>query len=187
MIETVLAFLSSGPIGALIGGVLGVMNRRNDIELKRLDVGLERDRFAHQQAMRAVDLQQTQAEAEGKRAVAVLEGEAASEAARLAAVASAQAADRVSGDQLREAGWFGRFILILTTFIQALVRPVLTTGLVGVALWLGLELLWMLRAHGWNELQAAERKDLALQSLAWVFAQASACVQYWMVSRGTGK
>jgi hypothetical protein len=65
------------------------------------------------------------------------------------AIARAQASDRVSADQMREAGPWGRFLLVTGLFIQTLVRPVLTTALVGVALWMGIELLWMLRAKTW--------------------------------------
>lgn len=187
MVETVLAFLGSGPIGALIGGVLGYFNRKNDIELKRMDIDLEKGRWQHQAAIRLADLDQVKAEASGRREVAQLEGEASAETARMEAIARAQATDRVSPDQMKAAGKVGRFLLVLTTVVQSLVRPVLTAALVGVALWMGIELLWVLRTKSWASMEVSAQKEVALQALSWVMAQASACIQYWMVSRGTGK
>lgn len=185
--EWILALLGSGPVGALIGGVLGYFNRKNDIELKRMDIDLEKGRWTHQAAMRMADLEQVKAEAAGKREVAQVEGEASAEVARMEAVARAQAVDRATADQMKAAGKWGRALLVFGNFVQTLVRPMLTTALVGVALWMGLELLWMLRAKTWNVITPTEQKELAFQALSWVMAQASACIQYWMVSRGTGK
>lgn len=182
----ILALLASGPVGTLIGGVLGYLNRKHDLEAKRIDVELEKGRWGHQLALRAADLQQVQAEAAGRKDVAVVEGEASAERARLEAIAKAQAVDRINPDQMRAAGSW-RFLLVWATFAQSIVRPMLTTALVGVALWIGLELLWLVRAKSWSSMPLPDQKELAMQALGWVFTQASASVQYWMVSRGTGK
>lgn len=187
MISEILVLLGSGPVGALIGGVLGYYNRKTDLELKRIDMEQERSKWSHEVTLRQADLEQVKAEAAGRREVAQIEGEASAETARMEAVARAQASDRVTAAELKAAGKWGRALLVTGTFLQVMVRPVLTTALVGVALWMGLELLWMLRAKTWGTLAPTEQKELALQALSWVMAQASACIQYWMVSRGTGK
>ena len=187
MIAEWLTFLGSGPVGAIIGGGLAIWNRRADLQAKLADQKHEQAKWGHEAALRQADLEQVKAEAAGRREVAQIEADASAEAARLQAVAQAQAADRVGADTLREAGPVGRALLVCSMFLQTLVRPVLTTALVGVALWMGMELLWLLRAKTWGAITPAEQRELALQALSWVMAQASACVQYWMVSRGTGK
>jgi hypothetical protein len=187
MITEILALLGSGPVGALIGGVLGYYNRKTDLAIKQLDHEQERAKWGHEVSLRGMDLEQVKAESAGKREVAQIEGEASAETARMEAIARAQASDRVSADTLKAAGKWGRFLLVTGQFIQTLVRPLLTSALVGVALWIGLELLWLLRAKTWGTIAPTEQKEMALQALSWVMAQASACIQYWMVSRGTGK
>ena len=187
MIDMVLAVLGSGPIGALVGGVLGYFNRKIDLEAKRIDVQLERDRWTHEAAMRQVDLEQTKAEADGMRAVKQIEADGIVEAARMQAIAQAQAADRPSADVFREAGSWGRGVLVLVTALQSVIRPLLTVALIGAALWLNLELLMLLRGQTWAKLQSLEQRDLALEALRWTMAQASMAASYWFVSRGTGK
>ena len=185
--EVIMAVLGSGPIGALIGGVFGYFNRKTDLEAKRIDAQLERDRWGHETSMRQLDLEQTKAEADGQRAVKQLEADAAAEIARVGAIAQSQASDKVSAEVFREAGGWGKFVLVMVTALQALIRPVLTVLLVGTALWLNLELLLMLRGDTWASLKPIEQRDLALEAFRWTMAQASMCVSYWMVSRGTGK
>lgn len=187
MMEVVSAILGSGPIGALVGGLLGYFNRRIDLEAKRIDVQLERDRWAHQAAMRQVDLEQTKAEADGMRAVKQIEADGLAEAARLQAIAQAQAADRVPADVFREAGGWGRGVLVLVTALQSIIRPLLTVALIGTALWLNLELLMLLRGQTWARLEPLQQRDLALEALRWTMAQGSMAASYWFVSRGTGK
>lgn len=187
IVDIVMAVLGSGPIGALIGGVLGYYNRKTDLELKRLDLEQEKARWGHEVNLRQMDLEQVKAEAAGKREVAQIEGEATAEAARMNAVAAAQAADRVNVDVFKAAGKWGRGVLVLVSALQSLVRPVLTVLLVGTALWLNVELLMLLRGKTWAALSAIEQRDLALEALRWTLTQATVCVSYWMVSRGTGK
>lgn len=187
MLTEILAILGSGPIGAIIGGGLAYLNRKTDLEKQRLDHAHEQARWGHDAAMRGLDLEQTRAEAAGRREVAIIEGEATAEAARLAAVAQAQASDRVGADELAAAGRFGRWLLVLVVFVQRIIRPLLTAALVGVALWLNIELLMLIRGETWAALPVGSRRDIALQALAWTTAQASACIQYWMVARGTGR
>lgn len=187
MITEIIALLSSGPIGALIGGGLAIWQRRNDLEAKRIDNEHERNRWVHELGLREWDLKQVQAEAAGRREVAVIEGDARAEVSRNEAIARAQAADRITADELRAAGKWGRFFLAFTLIIQRLVRPLLTVTLVGTALWLNVELLLLIRGRTWSGLQPQQQLELGMQALAWATGQASAVVQYWFVSRGTGK
>lgn len=187
MTEIIMAILGSGPIGALVGGVLGYFNRKIDLQAKQIDAQLERDRWTHDAAMRQVDLEQTKAEADGMRAVKQIEADGMVEAARMAAIAQAQASDRPSADVFREAGSWGRGVLVLVTALQSVVRPLLTMLLIGTALWLNIELLMLLRGQTWARLDALEQRDLALEALRWTTTQASVVVGYWFVSRGTGK
>lgn len=187
MITEIIALLSSGPIGALIGGGLAIWQKRNDLEAKRIDNAHERDRWTHELGLREWDLKQVQAEAAGRREVAVIEGESRAEVARQEAIARAQASDRITADELRAAGKWGRGFLAATLIIQRLVRPLLTVALVSTALWLNVELLLLIRGKTWTGLQPQQQLELGMQALAWATGQASAVVQYWFVSRGTGK
>jgi hypothetical protein len=187
MMEVIGAILGSGPIGALVGGVLGYFNRKIDLQAKQIDAQLERDRWAHQAAMRQVDLEQTKAESDGMRAVKQIEADGMVEAARMQAIAQAQAADRPSADVFAQAGGWGRGVLVFVTALQSVIRPLLTVALIGAALWLNLELLMLLRGQTWVKLAPTEQRDLALEALRWTMAQASMAASYWFVSRGTGK
>lgn len=186
MIE-ILSILGSAPFGALIGGLLGIWNRKVDVENMRLDQEHERGRWTHEAMLRDKDLQQANIEAAGRRDVALQEKEGTIEVARMEAIARAQAADRVDPQLFKASGKFGKFFLVLLTFFQGIIRPLLTVALVGTALWINLELILLLRGKTWGTLDAKLQLEISMLAINWTTGQASACIQYWMVSRGTGK
>lgn len=176
MIAAILAILGSSTVGTLIGGVFAFLNRKADIEAKRLD-------NEHALALRRADLEIAQAEAHGKLQVAVVETDGAIESARMVAIGQANAADALAADQIKAAGRWGGLLLVLTDVLRRIIRPGITIALVGAALALN----WMLierLAITWPTLTPAQQLDAAMQAFAWITGQASMVLGYWFISRG---
>lgn len=169
MLAALLAILSSSTVGTIVGGVIGWFNRRTDLQSKQLDQAHERARWASELAAKDKDLQIMQAELAGKREVAVVEGQAKVEQSAYAAMAAAFEADSAPStgpmDSLRKS-----------------VRPILTYVLVGSALLVNGVLTWLMLRY-WSALDEETRKQLVLGGVAWIMAQASACIGFWFVSR----
>jgi hypothetical protein len=105
MIAALLSLLGSSAVGSLIGGVFAFLNRKTDLDLKRLE-------FEHSLALRRADLEMVQAEAAGRLQVAVVEAEGAVESARMASIGQTQAADALDAAQIRAAGKWGWLLVI---------------------------------------------------------------------------
>lgn len=176
MIAAILSILGSSAVGTLIGGVFALLNRKADIEGKRLD-------NEHALALRRADLEIAQAEAQGRLQVAVVEADGAIESSRMVAIGQANAADALAADQIKAAGKWGGLFLVLTDVLRRLIRPGITIALVGAALVLN----WMLidrLANTWPVLTPAQQLDAAMQAFAWITGQASMVLGYWFISRG---
>lgn len=180
MISAILALLGSSAVGSLIGGVFAFLNRKVDLEAKRLD-------HDHELGLRKADMELARLEADGKLQVAVVEADGITEAARMAAIGQAHTADALDAKTIRAAGRTGGLLLVLTDVFRRLIRPVITVALVGAAVYLN----WMLierLGEGWNMLTTDQQFDAAMQAFAWITGQASAVLGYWFVSRGnTGR
>lgn len=176
MISAILALLGSSAVGSIIGGVFAFLNRKADIEAKRLDHG-------HELELRRADMELARLEAEGKLQVAMVEADGAAEAARMAAIGQAHQADALDAAQIKAAGKTGGLLLVLTDVFRRLIRPVITVALVGASVWLNWVLIERM-GHGWANLSPAQQYDAAMQAFAWITGQASAVLGYWFVSRG---
>lgn len=183
MISAILSILGSSAFGSLIGGVFAFLNRKSDLEAKKLDLDHERGRWAHELVVRDKDIEFAKVEAAARKDVAVVEGEASMNVARFAAIAAAQAADRVNADEIKAAGKLG-WLLVVTSAALRLVRPVATVILAGAALYINILLVNKLVA-AWPSLTPAQQLDSAMQAFAWVTGQASAALGYWFVARGS--
>lgn len=179
MIEALLSLLGSSAIGSLIGGAFAWLNRKTDLQAKALDQQLERDKMAHQLAVRGADLEIAKTEAAGRSDVAMIEGEAKTEAARLAALATTQEADRLAADEIRAAGAWG-WLLVLVEALRRLIRPVATVALAACAITISVHLILELQAA---KPDTAQTIDLAKTAMQWVYCQAGAALSYWFVSR----
>jgi hypothetical protein len=177
MIAALLSLLGSSAVGSLIGGVFAFLNRKTDLELKRLE-------FEHSLALRRADLELVQAEAAGRLQVAVVEAEGAVESARMASIGQTQAADALDAAQIRAAGKWG-WLLVISDAVRRFIRPAITVALVGAALYLNWVLLERLGGPTWLSLTREQQYDAGMQAFAWVTGQASAVVGYWFVSRGS--
>lgn len=185
MIAALLSLLGSSAVGSIIGGLFAFLNKKSDLDAKRIDLEHEANRWAHELSLRDKDLEYAKVEAKAKQDVAVVEGEATIEAARFTAIAASQQADKITADEINAAGQY-KWLLVLGSAMRAWIRPLATVILVGAAVYLNSLLLAKL-TEGWDQLPLDKRYEAAMQAFAWVTGQASAVLSYWFVSRGTGK
>jgi hypothetical protein len=179
----ILSLLGSSAVGSIIGGLFAFLNRKTDLESKKLDYLHEQSRWGHEVALRDKDIALAQAEAHGRKEVAIIEAEGEFEAARMQAVGLAQAGDRVSSEEIQAAGKLGWLYVLVGVFNKS-IRPLATVIVVGAALYLNLMMLQAL-IDRWPDLAAPERVKLATEALAWLCGQASIIISYWFVSRGS--
>jgi hypothetical protein len=181
MLEILSAVFGSSAVGSLIGGLFALMNRKTDLEAKRIDNQLERDRMANALAIRGADLDIAKAEAAGRSDVAMIEGDAQVESARFSAVAAAHEADRLGADEIKAAGWWS-WLLVLVESLRRAIRPVATIALTACALTISITLVMQLQAA---QLGVEQTIDLGKMAINWVFFQAGGTVSYWFVMRPT--
>lgn len=186
MISIILAFLGSSGFGSILGGIMGFLNRKVDLEQKRLELVHEKDKWTHELELRQADLEQVKAEAAGKREVAVVEGESAIETARMVAIGVAQAADKLDADELKAAGWWG-WTLVLSDAFRRFIRPGATIALLIGTLYIDYLLIEKLTGSDWATLTPADRLETTKQAIAWISGQTATCLSYWFVSRGSSK
>lgn len=185
MISAILSLLGSSAVGSIIGGIFAFLNRKADIEAKKLEQAHEQARWSHDANMRDKDLAIAQAEAQGKKEVAIIEGEAMVGAAQLKAIADVQVAERITAEEITAAGKLG-WLFVLTSVFTKLIRPVLTVAVGAASLYLN----WIVIGHlteGWASMDKAQQMEVGMQAFSWVTAQASMMFGYWFVSRGVGK
>lgn len=185
MIAALLSLLGSSAIGSLIGGVFAFLNRKTDIEVKRLELDHEKDKWLHELEVRKSDLDIAQAEAKGNLDVAIAEGNAAFDMARMQTIAGVQVAEKITAEEITAAGRLG-WLFVLASVFNKLIRPVLTVLLAFAALYLNWLMIDKLVEH-WPKMDATRQFEAGMQAFAWVTAQASTAFAYWFVSRGTGK
>ncbi len=185
MITAILSLLGSSAFGSIIGGVMAFLNKKTDIDSKRIDLEHEKSRWAHDLLIRDKDLEYAKVEAAGRKEVAIVEGDSATEAARFAAIAQSHAADTFSAEALRAAGK-NRWMLVLGSAMRSWIRPVLTVVLATAAIYLNFALIGKL-TEVWPTLDKAQQYELGMQAFAWVTGQAAACISYWFVSRGSSR
>lgn len=185
MIAGLLSIFGSSAFGSLLGGLFALLNRKTDLEAKRLDLEHEARRWTHDLAVKDKDLEYAKIEAAGRKDVAVVEGDATIESARMAAIAATQAADQVGAAEIVAAGKAG-WMLVCALTLNKLIRPFATIVLCAMAAYINWLLIDRL-VTDWPNLNATQRYDAAMQAFAWITGQASAALGYWFVSRGTGK
>lgn len=186
MIALLLTFLSSSGFGSILGGFMGYFNRKVDLQQKVLDLAHEKDKWAHELALREADLKQVAAEAAGKREVAVIEGDASIETARMVAISATQAADKLDPEELKQAGWWS-WTLVLADAFRRFIRPGATVVLLAGAIYLNYLMIEKVLSADWAGMTIEQRYALGKDAIAWVCSQASAALSYWFVSRGSAK
>jgi hypothetical protein len=185
MITAILSLLGSSAFGSIIGGIFAFLNKKSDLDVKRMELDHEKDRWAHDLVSRDKDIEYAKTEAQGRHDVAVVEGDASIETARMNAIAQSQAADTLDANTLKAAGKY-RWMLVVGGAMRACIRPVLTVIIAGASIYLNWLLIGRL-VEAWPTLSQAQQYDMGMQAFAWVTGQASAVIGYWFVSRGSGK
>lgn len=185
MIAAIISLLGSSAVGSLLGGFFAWLNKRTDIEVKRMDLEQEQKRWAHELQLRESDLRVMEAELSAKKDIAVVEGDARVEAARMKAIADTQLADQVTAAEIREAGKWG-WLLTWALAFNKLIRPTATVLLTLAALALNGLLVWKL-VSTWNGLNPTQQFEMGSQAFSWITGQAAAVLSYWFVSRGSAK
>lgn len=185
MITAILSLFGSSAFGSIIGGLMAFLNKKSDIDVKRIDLEHEKSRWAHDLLVRDKDLEYAKVEASGRKDVAIIEGDSSMEAARFAAIAQSHTADVISADELKAAGK-NRWMLVLGSAMRSWIRPVLTIVLSTAAIYLNFMLIEKL-TDVWPTLDKTQQYEMGMQAFAWVTGQAAACISYWFVSRGSSK
>jgi hypothetical protein len=177
-----ISLLGSSAVGSILGGIFGWLNRKSDMEMKRLEFEHERAKWANDSLMRDKDIAYAKVEAEGRKDVAVAEAEGVATAAQMTAIAEAQKADQITAEDIKAAGAWG-WLVALALALNKFVRPVLTVILCYSAIkvnWMVIEFF----TNGWTTMTESQQYDAGMQAFAWVTGQASAVIGYWFVSRG---
>lgn len=185
MISAILSLLGSSAVGSILGGIFAFLNRKADLEVKRMELQHETARWQHDLAVKDKDLEYARAEAQGRKDVAMIEGEADMETARFAAIGAAHQADRVTAEELQAAGKM-RWMLVLASLVNKLIRPAATVILASAAVYLNMLLIEKM-VNSWPTLTPTQQYDAAMQAFAWITGQAGAVLGYWFVSRGSSK
>lgn len=159
MLEGLIALLGTSSIGAIIGGVLGIMN-------KRLDIKVEMEKLKHQALLRDKDLELAKVEAAG--ALAIREEE--TEGDRLDAIGQVHVSDVVNADLLN-ASKSGRKWYVAVDVLRRAIRPVATV----ILLWAAFATVYAVFGE--------EDLDLTREAFLWVTGQASAVLSFWFLSR----
>ena len=183
--------LLGGVASAILGGgatgLLGIVVQRFfDHQKLKADIALEEVRNKHALALRAVDLQQTQAEWAGREKVAVEEGKAAENVADAEALKASYQMEPKQYSAGIQQNWFTSSALVLLDVLRGMVRPGLTLYLAWIA------------TKVYNESAAAVAKiDPALMQavLGDVFKQTvvtllylfTTCVLWWFGTRNKQK
>ena len=185
MIASVIALLGSSAVGSLLGGVFALLNRKTDMEAKRLELEHETKKWSHDLAIRQSDLAIAKEEAQSRKDVAIIEGDSLVDASRAIAIGQIASAEKITGEEIKAAGKWG-FLLVWASVFNKLIRPLLTVLLAFAALYLNWLVIHRL-TDGWQGMTALQQYEAGMQSFSWVTAQASTAFAYWFVSRGTGK
>lgn len=167
IVVVIAKLLGSNAVGSMIGWVGGLMNRKVDLEAKRLDLAdRDKDR-AHEQAMRRIDLEVMAAEAASKERVASIEAEGKVQTSAWDALAESYRQEAAT-----PAGSFSKAI-----------RPLLTLlfGLAGLAQ--AAAVFWFVFAINRTPLNPTQLNQLALYSIEWVFFQGGLVVGWWFANR----
>jgi hypothetical protein len=185
MIAALLSILGSSAVGSILGGIFAFLNKKSDLDSKRMDLDHEKAKWAHDLAVKDKDLEYVRVEAQGRKDVAIVEGDYSAEVARMQAIGIAQQADQITADEIRAAGTWG-WMLVIGAAFKSWIRPLTTVVLTTAAIYINWLLIDKL-AGNWALMSQAQQYDASMQAFAWVTGQAAACLSYWFISRGAGK
>lgn len=162
--------LGSAGFGTIFGGIMGIFNRKTDLEAKRLDLEDAKDRRAHELAMRDKDAAIMEKEWAGRLQVAQAEGEAKVDAAAYDALTkSYEFAQPEKGSRMAAFSSFIRPFISLCYFI------VTSIGSAWIVYYAFSVKNIVLSQEQWY--------DLLMYVIAWVAFMAGATIGWWYAMR----
>jgi hypothetical protein len=185
MIAALLSILGSSAVGSILGGIFAFLNKKSDLDAKRMDLEHERSKWAHDLSIKDKDLEYIKIEAQGRKDVAFVEGDYAAEVARMTAIGLSHQADQITAEEIKAAGTWA-WMLVVGSALKAWIRPITTVVLTTAAIYINWLLIDKL-AGNWPALTQAQQYDASMQALTWITGQAAATLSYWFISRGAGK
>lgn len=170
IILMLIKLISSAGFGTMFGGVMGLFNRKADLQVKLLEREEAKDRQAHELAMRDKDAAIMKEEWAGRTQVAQIEGEAKVDTAGFEALAkSYDFAKPAPGGRMEAFSAFIRPFISLSYFI------VTSAG----AAWI---LYYAFKVRGIT-LSPDQWYDLVMYVIAWVAFMAGATIGWWYAMR----
>lgn len=166
--------IGSAGFGTMFGGIMGLFNRKADLDLKRLEREEAKDRMAHELAMRDKDAAIMAQEWIGRERVAVAEGDAMVEREAFSALAkSYDFAKPAPGSRMES--------------FSAFMRPFMSGGYFIVStIGCGWIVYFAFAIRG-VKFTDAQWFDLVMFVLAWFFFMAGSAVGWWYAMRPGGK
>lgn len=166
----IIKLLSSAGFGTIFGGVMGLFNRKADLDVKRLELQDARDQRAHELSMRDKDAAIMAQEWRGRTEVAQIEGAAASEKAGYDALAkSYDFAKPAPGGKMEAFSSFVRPFISLAYFIVTSIGSA----------WI----IYYAFAVKGISLSTEQWYDLVMYVIAWVAFMAGATIGWWYAMR----
>jgi len=162
--------LGSNAVGSALGWVGGWLQRKQDIEVKRLELADAEKSRAHEVAMRRVDIEIMQAEIAGKERIASIETEGRVEISQFDAIAKGYET-QFSGD-----GW-------VTSFSRT-IRPIVTLWFVIASSALTIAVI-ILASRSGIEFTASDWRSWLSYVLEWTFFQGGLVIGWWFAIRNS--
>ncbi len=170
----IIKLLSSAGFGTIFGGVMGLFNRKADLEVKKLDIQEAANQRAHELAMRDKDAAIMAQEFAGRVQVAQVEATAAIEKEAYTALAkSYDFAKPAPGGKMEAFSAFVRPFISLAYFL-------VTSAGSGWLLYYAFSVRQItLTPEQWY--------DLVMYVIAWIAFMAGATIGWWYAMRPGGK
>lgn len=164
------SLLGSSGFGTIFGGVMGLLNRKADIQAKKLEYeDKERDR-AHELKQREMDARLMEVEYQGRTKVAEVEGAAKVEAEAYKAMSASYDFAKPEPGTLMEK--FSTFVRPFTTLCYLVIS---TAGCAYI-------LFTSFKIAG-SQFTPAQWHDMAKQTIEWLFFMAGTSIGWWFAMR----
>lgn len=185
MFTALMALLGSSPVGAIIGGLFAFLNKKNDLETRRMELEQESKRWQFELDSKEKDMALAKMEADGRKDVAIVEGDARIEQARAESIASINESERLDAATLTASGnGFMRFLLVFAYTFSKLVRPTVTLFFMVSVVSVNTMVVGKLMEI-WPTLDEARQIEITMYCVSWIFGQAATVISYWFVARGS--
>lgn len=170
LVALIAKLLGSNAVGSALGWVGGWLQRKQDIELRRLELADAEKQRAHELAQRRIDVEIMDREIAGKERIASIEAEGRIETAALDAIAKGYES-QFSGE-----GW-------AVTFSRA-IRPAVTLWFVLASTALSVAVVWLAVRAG-IRFEAADWRAWLTYVLEWTMFQAGVVIGWWFAVRNS--